>query len=206
MNSQVWWYLSRASGLVAWGLATGSVILGLWVSLRLTRIRPRPAWTLDLHRYLGALTVAFTGVHLAGLVADSYVSFGVADLLLPGASSWRPEAVAVGVVAMYGLLAIETTSLLMRKLPRRLWRGVHLTSYLVSVLATVHMLAAGTDSRRWLVQWVALVGTAVVVFLTITRVLATRDRPSPVRPILRRDAGRAAPARTHLEPVATAPR
>ncbi len=205
MDPHSWWYLARASGLVAWGLVTGAVVLGLWLSLRMSRNRPRPAWTLDLHRFLGGLAVVFTGVHLAGLAADSFVSFGLAELLVPFASSWKPTEVALGVVGLYLLLAIELTSLLMRRLPRRLWRGVHLTSYVLFVLATAHMLAAGTDVRSWKVQWAALGGTTLVIFLSIARVLATRRRPVAVsrsRPV----ADRAAPARTHPAPVATAPR
>ena len=205
MGSHAWWYLARASGLVAWGLVTGAVVLGLWLSLRLSRNRPRPAWTLDLHRFLGGLAVVFTGVHLAGLAADSFVSFGLAELLVPFASSWKPTEVALGVVGLYLLLAIELTSLLMRRLPRRLWRGVHLTSYVLFLLATAHMLTAGTDVGNWKVQWAALGGTAAVVYLSIARVLATRRRSVPVsRPRPAED--RAAPARTLRESVATASR
>ena len=44
------------------------------------------------------------------------------DLLVPGASQWRPTAVAWGVIALYLLLAVEVTSLLKRRVPTRLWR------------------------------------------------------------------------------------
>ena len=56
---------------------------------------------------LGGLAVMFTAIHLAALVADSYVHFGLADLTVPFASSWQPGAVALGVVAMWLLLAVE---------------------------------------------------------------------------------------------------
>ncbi|MEX2255080.1 MAG: ferric reductase-like transmembrane domain-containing protein [Acidimicrobiia bacterium] len=176
MNEHFWWYVARASGVVAWGLLTAGVIMGLWVSMRLTRSRPRPAWTLDVHRFLGALAVIFLGVHLLGLVADSYVEFGVKEVLVPFASTWQPTAVAWGVIACYLLLAIELTSLAMRRLPRKLWRGIHLTSYALFVLATVHMFTAGTDAGRWPVQWLGLGGVSVVAFLTLTRVLRAGDR------------------------------
>ncbi len=206
MSSQVWWYVARGSGLVAWGLLTGAVALGLWLSLRLTRNRPRPAWTLDLHRFLGGLAVVFTGVHLAGLVADSYVEFGAVELFVPFAPGWKSSAVALGVIALYLLLAIEVTSLLMRRLPRRLWRGVHLSSYVLFVLATAHLVAAGTDVGHWLVQWGTLVGTSFVAFLTVARVLATRGRQPRAVTTPRRDAGRPAPARTRPAPAASTPR
>ena len=75
----------------------------------------------------------FLAVHLGALVADSYVHFGVADLLVPFASSWKSGAVAWGVVAFWFLIAVEVSSLMMRRLPRRTWRAIHLTSYLAAV-------------------------------------------------------------------------
>ena len=86
MNPQTWWYLARATGYVAWALLTTSVISGLLLSTRLTNGRPTPAWILDLHRFLAGTAVAFTGLHIVGLVADNYVHFGAADLLVPFAS------------------------------------------------------------------------------------------------------------------------
>lgn len=191
MNPHFSWYVAHGSGVVAWGLVTGSVVLGLWLSLRITKKRPRPAWTLDLHRFLGGLAVFFTGVHLAGLAADSYVHFGAAELFVPFASSWHPGAVAWGVVGLYLLLAIEITSLGMRFLPRKVWRGIHLTSYTLFAVATIHMFSAGTDAARRPLQWAGVAGVGVVGFLTLTRLLAserrgstatTRSRIPPARP------------------------
>src|SRR6478736_4948989 len=58
------WDVARAGGLVAWGLATASVMWGLVLSTRLMRKRPWPAWFLDLHRLLGGLAVIFTVIHV----------------------------------------------------------------------------------------------------------------------------------------------
>ncbi len=176
MSPQVWWYVARASGIIAWVLVSASVVFGLWVSLRLTRTRPRPAWVLDIHRFLGGLSVVFVGVHLLGLVADSYIDFGLREILVPFASGWKPLAVAWGVVGLYLLLAIEITSLLMRRLPRRAWHAVHLSSFGLFVVATVHMLTAGTDSGSSVLQWCALGITVPVVFLTAARVLGGREQ------------------------------
>ena len=86
--TQLWWYVARASGLVAWLLLTASVMWGIFLSTKLLQRLRRPAWLLDLHRWLGGLTVAFVAVHLVALVADSYVSFDLADVLVPFASGW----------------------------------------------------------------------------------------------------------------------
>ncbi len=101
MDPQLWWYTARAGGIVALALTAGSVIWGLLLSTRVLQGRPSGAWLLDLHRFLGGAAVIFTGIHLAGLVADTYVHFGVADLLVPFASDWKTGAVAWGIVAFY---------------------------------------------------------------------------------------------------------
>jgi methionine sulfoxide reductase heme-binding subunit len=181
VNEQLWWYVARSTGVVAWVLAAASVLWGMALSSRALGSRPKPAWLLDLHRFLGGLTLVFVAVHLAGLVADSYVHFGLADLLLPLASAWKPGPVAWGIAALYLLVAVEVTSLLMKRLPRPLWRRIHLGSYVLYATATVHTLTAGTDGGNPILQWAVLVSTLAVVFFTIYLVLSprrTRRAPS----------------------------
>jgi predicted ferric reductase len=170
VSSQFWWYTARAGGLVSWGLATASVVWGLLLSGRMSR-RPKPAWVLDLHRFLGALTVVFVGVHVLALWLDSYVHFGPAELFVPLAATWKPVAVAWGVVALYLLLAIEITSLLQRHIPRRLWHAVHLGSFGLFGFATVHALTAGTDAGSTPVAWFAIGSTVLVASLTALRIV-----------------------------------
>jgi DMSO/TMAO reductase YedYZ heme-binding membrane subunit len=173
MRSHTWWYTARAGGIVAWALATLAVIGGLQLSTRLLR-KPAPAWTLDVHRFLAGLAVAFLGVHLLGLALDQFIGFGAADFLVPFASSYKPAALALGVVAMYLLLAVEITSLMMRRIPRHRWHAVHLTSYVIFVIATVHGLTAGTDRHNALFQWACLISAAVVLAMTLVRVWSPR--------------------------------
>lgn len=180
MSSQLWWYLARSSGIVAWVLATAAVVWGLLLSTRLLDRRPSPKWLLDLHRWLGGLTVVFTGVHLGALVADSYVHFDVAGLLVPYATEWKPGAVAWGIVAFYLLIAVQVTSLLMKRMSRRLWHGVHLLSYLLFWAAAIHGAAAGTDAGNPVYVVASLGSILLVAFLTSYRVMAPAARsPRP---------------------------
>jgi predicted ferric reductase len=181
MTTQVWWHAARATGIIGWALLTAAVIWGLLLSTRLARGRPTPAWLLDMHRFLGGAAVIFTLLHLAGLVADTYVHFGLADLLVPYASSWRPGAVALGVVSLYLVVAVELTSLLMRRIPRRAWRGVHLTSFVLFWSATFHFILAGTDAGHPLAMLGINLAAATVVFLTLVRILSPRGYPRPER-------------------------
>ena len=171
MRSQIWWDTARAGGIVAWALASAAVITGLQQSTRLARW-PTPSWVLAVHRYLGALAVVFTGVHLVGLVADTFIGFGPGDLLVPFVSTYRPTAVALGVVAMYLLVAVEVSSLAMKRLPRRLWRGIHFSSFVIFAFATIHGLAAGTDGDNTAFRIACFAVTALVMFMTLVRVLS----------------------------------
>ena len=175
-TAQLAWFTARSSGIVAWVLATSSVLLGLALSTRLVRRKGVPVWLNSLHRYLGTLTLVFTAVHLGALVADNWVHFGVADLLVPMASTWRPGAVAWGIVALYLLVAVQVTSWCKRWLPRRLWHAVHLTSIPLFVAGTVHGAQAGADWSHPAVQWGALVGSAGILFLLLFRTMSGSGR------------------------------
>jgi hypothetical protein len=52
VTSQLWWYVARSGGLVAWATCTASIAWGLALSTRIVRKRGLPAWLLDLHRFL----------------------------------------------------------------------------------------------------------------------------------------------------------
>ena len=174
MNPQFWWYVARASGIVAWILLVASLVWGVLLATRVLRPHDRPAWLLDLHRALGGLAVVATGLHLLALVADSYITFGVMDLMVPFASQWKPGAVALGVIGAYLIVAIQVTSMAMRRLPRSAWRAVHLTSYALVWVVSLHAGLAGSDVENRIYQFVALLLTIGAVTATTTRVLHRR--------------------------------
>ena len=182
------WYAARAAGLVAWTLSGASVVLGLVMATSAFGRRPTRAWKLDLHRYLGTLAVAFTGVHVGAILVDSFVHFSLVDVLVPFASAWHPAAVAGGVVALWLLVAVEVTSLLRHRMNLRTWHRVHLLSFPLFALATVHGLAAGTDASGRLAAWAVLGVLAAIAFVATIRVLEPRpaNRPAANEPVTRR--------------------
>ena len=204
MDTVVLWYVARASGLVSWMVVSASVLWGLALSTRALGPKPRPAWLLDLHRFLGALAVVFTGVHVAAIVSDTYVHFGLVDVLVPFASSWNPLAVALGVTAMYLLVAIELTSLARRSLPKRVWRGVHFASFPLFVLTTLHLLTAGSDGSNPLLLLAVVGVTTAVGGLTMTRI--TAQRPGALPHDQRGDRPQGGEATEHRHPDAAGDR
>lgn len=170
------WYLARSSGLVAWFLLATSVLWGLMLTTRVFDRSLSPKWLTDLHRFLGGTAVVFTALHIGALVGDNYVHFGVREVLQPFASQWRTTAVAWGVISFWILVAIEATSLLMRYLPRRFWRAVHSSSFVLFLLATLHALSAGTDARIQAFVLLCTAMLAVVLFLFLVRIAAPSKR------------------------------
>ena len=119
--------------------------MGLLRSTKVLNGKPRPNWILDLHRFLGGLAMIFTGVHVLAIISDSYVHFGLVEVLVPFTGSWHPGAVAWGIVGMYLLAAVEITSLVRNRMSKKVWHTLHLLSFPVFVLTSIHVLTAGTD-------------------------------------------------------------
>jgi len=139
------WYLARASGIVAFVLLTTAVILGLTLSGR-AKLRYWPRFAVeDVHRFAGLLTGTFVSIHVLTLFVDSYLPFSLTQLAVPGASSYRPLATALGVVAAELLLALALTNRYRKKLSYRFWRRAHYLNFAVWGLALGHGIFAGTD-------------------------------------------------------------
>ena len=182
MNSQFWWFVSRASGMVASVLLVLTLIWGLLLTTKVIDRRGLPAWLTDLHRYLGGLTVAFIALHLIGLVGDSYLTFSWADLFVPFASSWKAGPVAWGVGAFWGIVIVEGTSLAQRRMKRSVWRAFHFLSYPVALMAALHSAQAGTDADNPVFRIVSISLIVILTLLTLLRIVYVRPKRAVVPP------------------------
>jgi predicted ferric reductase len=181
MSEHLAWYVSRSTGIVAWGLLVASMAWGFLYATRVLGRRARPWWMLGVPRFLGALAIVFVVVHVLAIVADNYTSFGLVDVLVPLASAWKPIPVALGIVGMYILLTVEVTSLLQRHLPRTVWRQIHLASYGLFGFATLHALTAGTDVGAVVVGGLAVgLGAVVSLFAVLSWVWRAEPRPGRI--------------------------
>jgi predicted ferric reductase len=135
------------------------------------RLKQWPRFALeDVHRFLGILTGIFVAIHGGALLMDSFVPFSLTQMLVPGASSYRPLAVGLGVVAAELLVALALTNRYRKRIGHRVWRRLHMLNLAVWALALLHGLTAGTDaSTPWAL--VLYAGTAwLVLALLIHRV------------------------------------
>jgi sulfoxide reductase heme-binding subunit YedZ len=184
VHDHIWWLASRASGLVALGLITASVVLGLIMSGKIMRKPGRARTLVALHEQLalgGLLAIAIHGITLLG---DAFLHPGLKGILLPGAIDYRPLWVGLGIGAGYLAAALGLSFYARKSIGPRLWRKAHRATIVVYGLAVAHTLGAGTDaSTPWLRAWL-LITAPVVVGLLIVRMTEPwrRKRRAAARP------------------------
>jgi ferredoxin-NADP reductase/DMSO/TMAO reductase YedYZ heme-binding membrane subunit len=169
----VWWYVARASGLVAWILLGVSVMGGLLLATRLTRGRRRLR-VQGFHEFVGALAVVFTAIHLASVFASAQLRIGLRELLVPFTRLGNPVAQGCGVLAFYLLAAVVLTSWARARLPWRWWWCLHLLAFPLFGLACAHAVLAGSDTRHPIVGWAGLVVGVLILFLAVLRLAPRR--------------------------------
>ena len=172
VNPHFWWYLSRSAGIVAWLMLTASVLWGIVLASDLFPRWRNNASLLSMHRWLAGLTIFFIAGHLVTLLFDTYAKLRVVDLLVPYSSSWRPSALAIGIVALYLLVAVEVTALAMKRLSKRWWRDIHIVSYVVFWGVSIHAALAGTDASKPVYTLTAIAALSAVTFAASYRALS----------------------------------
>lgn len=174
--SREFWYISRASGIVAVVLIVASLLWGFLFSSRDTGTRLRPAWWLDLHTWLGGLAVIFTGVHVLASVLQSDSGIGLSQVFIPGTASLDRWGITWGVLATYLLAAVVFTTWPRRLGNRLWWRIVHLTSVAATGLAILHSYQSGSDATRSVFQIGLLVSVGVATYGVFVRLLGLKPR------------------------------
>ena len=142
------WYLTRSTGIVATLLGAAALLWGFLFSARATGRRLRPNWWLDLHNWLGGLSLAFVGIHIVVSVLDTDSGIGLVQVFVPGTASFRPWAIGWGVLATYLFAAAVFTTWPRRLRNRSLWRAIHLASVIGVGLAMLHGYQSGTEATR----------------------------------------------------------
>jgi methionine sulfoxide reductase heme-binding subunit len=160
MSTQVLWFATRGAGIVSMILFSVVACLGLLAVARTQSTRWPRFLTVELHRNLALLSIAFLAIHIVTAVLDPFTSLGIAAAIVPLASSYRPLAVALGVVSVDITLAVIVTSLLREHIGQRAWRAIHWGSYASWPLAVAHTITAGSDAFS---TWMLAVTAACVV-------------------------------------------
>ncbi len=172
---KAYWYLSRASAMVAYGLLWLSMAFGLIITNRLARFWPGGPLAFDLHQFASLIGLAFALFHALILMGDKYINYDLAQVLVPfNSTGYKPVWVGLGQIGFY-LLAIVGLSFYVRKrLGNHTWRMIHFFSFLTFALALMHGIFAGTDSALLAIRAFYWVTGASLLFLLVYRILITR--------------------------------
>ncbi len=182
----VWpWYITRASGIVAVALLLLLIIsgIGLVTGYTFKFFEPLNAWA--VHKALGMSLIVAAAIHGFVLLFDTYVKFSITQILFPFASNYRPVTingihlgtlwVSLGIFAFYGLAAIIISSLFWIDKKPKIWKLIHILSYLVAIMIFFHGLYLGTDLTHGLFRTIWIVFGIIVFGAVIVRIRRARS-------------------------------
>jgi len=173
------WLAARAAGITAYVLLTIQVLLGLLLS----HPTNQTTWRLSRHLFpwhenAWIFVLAFLGAHIVTVVVDPWAGVGIGGAIVPGLSSYRSSAVALGTLGLYALLITGFTARYTRRLPAGVWLKIHRLSLGVFILAWLHGVLAGTDTSGLMPLYLAT-GAAVLIASAYRYWVVRRARLSP---------------------------
>ena len=146
MEGPLLWFLNRGSGFVLLAALTGSVVLGILATQGNSGGRVPRFVTQTLHRDVGLVSAVLLVVHVATAVVDSYVDIRWWQSLSPFGATYEPLWLGVGALSLDLILVVIVTSMLRHRMPHRLWRTLHFSTYAAWALGVAHGLGIGTDT------------------------------------------------------------
>jgi sulfoxide reductase heme-binding subunit YedZ len=174
------WLVGRASGIVALGLVTVAVLLGLTMSTKLLR-KPGIGRTLmRLHEHIALVGLGAIVVHGLALFADPWLRPGVSGVTIPFTMAYKPAFTGLGIIAGYLAALLGLSFYARRRIGVKLWRKLHRATVLVWVLGVVHTLGAGSDAATQWLRAFTLLPAVPIVYLLVRRMFPG-TRPSTRR-------------------------
>jgi len=169
---KAYWYLARATGVVAYLLLWFSMVLGMVVSNKMARLWNGGPTAIELHQFVTWLAIAFSVFHALILLGDKYISATLLQVLTPFAySDYQPLWVGIGQVAFYLALIIAASFYFRKQIGYRAWRTLHYVSFVLYLVLTLHGIFAGTDTAASGMLLLYLGSALIVYFLLMVRVL-----------------------------------
>ena len=162
--SPITWYLARAAGIMLYLLAWTAVVTGLGMTTALFDRWPGRGMVYSLHAFATNLTYGFLSLHFLSLAADTTVRFAPQQLLVPFASGSREPWTGFGILAGGLILLVGASFSLKRFIGQRAWRALHWLTFPLYLLALLHGVGAGSDTRTpWMAAIYLATGSAVVL-------------------------------------------
>jgi acetylornithine deacetylase/succinyl-diaminopimelate desuccinylase-like protein len=183
--------LSNYAGLVAIGLLTANILIGLLLTRHYNPVRNWPHRRIDtvkIHNVTGWTALAVSLIHPALLLLPSRVQFAVIDLFYPVNAPKQPWINTLGAIAVYLLIIVLVTSYFRFDIGRRRWKMLHFTTYALFPLYAIHSIFTDPALRDRSIDY--LDGEKVYVELCVLIVVVAIAARWKYRRRGGRDAGR----------------
>ena len=160
------WYLSRASGVIAYTLFWLAVVFGLLLSTRLGK-HFNAARVFALHQYLSLIAVGFATFHAGILLADNFLNLNLWQILLPFGFQTERVGVALGQLGFWLLFICAFSFYIKKYIGQSAWRWLHFLTFMAYMFISIHVFVVGSDSRALpLLLFYAASQTTVFVLMT----------------------------------------
>jgi methionine sulfoxide reductase heme-binding subunit len=157
--------VSSVVGLIAVGMFTAQILLGLLVSVGYNPTRRWPRRRVKLftfHNWLGYIALATAFVHPVILLlaevplgkSGDVARFRLLDLVFPIDSPVQPLPNTLGAIAFYLVAFVVLTSYFRRVFGYRNWKLLHYTAYAAATVFYVHGVLADPLLQNRPVDWI----------------------------------------------------
>ena len=179
--------LSSDIGLVAVGLLTANILLGLLMSVGYNPMRRWPRRRVKLftlHNWTGYTALATAALHPIVVLFSSTAGFRPLDIAVPIWSPTQPVENTLGAIGLYFVAFAVLTSYFRHVFGFRRWKQLHYTTYAAAVVFFVHSLLTDPELKNRPVDWLDaeklfVEACAVAVMAaTAARFRARRAKPS----------------------------
>jgi methionine sulfoxide reductase heme-binding subunit len=178
--------LSSDIGLVAVGLLTTNILLGLLMSVGYNPMRRWPRRRVKLftlHNWTGYTALAAAALHPIVVLFSSTAGFRPLDIAVPIWSPTQPVENTLGAIGLYFVAFAVLTSYFRHVFGFRRWKQLHYTTYAAAVVFFAHSLLTDPELKNRPVDWldaekVFVEACAVAVMAaTAARFRARRAKP-----------------------------
>lgn len=163
----IWWYITRAAGLMGYLLFWLSTVWGFAVSSKIFDSFLERMFTYDFHEHLSLLSLGFVVLHVLVLLVEKVEPLSLVEILVPFASAYRPFWTGIGIIAFYLTILVTVTFYIRKWISMKTFRVIHYLSVAAYVGALFHSIYDGTDTVLTWVQWMYGGTTLVTVFFLV---------------------------------------
>lgn len=163
----IWWYITRAAGLMGYLLFWLSTVWGFAVSSKIFDSFLERMFTYDFHEHLSLLSLGFVVLHVLVLLVEKVEPLSLVEILVPFASAYRPFWTGIGIIAFYLTILVTVTFYIRKWISMKTFRVIHYLSVAAYVGALFHSIYDGTDTVLTWVQWMYGGTTLVTMFFLV---------------------------------------